>query len=324
MKRSTLMKLALSLVAMFAFVGTYAQVANTNYTDITADAVKANYDYETFGKTFGLYAKPDVVYHPSYTAVGSWTLTTGFVWDWTTTLTFTKPGPANYILVDNTNAVGVYALNVKEHASAAYGGCADATGQNATVVIFPNPTFSFTAGDAVAITDASACGGLTAKAITINLTSETFGSAYIDAKWRLVEYPVTIDGSGNAVVGAARTTTNYEWNKFLTTPQTINTESWAMAQTSAFSDVTPVLAANTLTMSRNYTVNTGAGDRITLYRWIFDTAASEGINDRISRKSDFIGGTTSWYGGTTASIDIYVKVAPTTGPIYHISNSFAN
>jgi len=49
------------------------------------------------------------------------------------------------------------------------------------------------------------------------------------------------------------------------------------------------------------------------------------VNDRISRKGDYLAGSAQYYPATgTATMTIIVNPAPVTGPIYHISNMWAN
>jgi hypothetical protein len=52
-------------------------------------------------------------------------------------------------------------------------------------------------------------------------------------------------------------------------------------------------------------------------------AAANGIISAISEKSDYIAGVVSTYAFTDSQIVIIVNPAPSTGPIYHIPNSYA-
>ncbi|PLX10297.1 MAG: hypothetical protein C0597_17005 [Marinilabiliales bacterium] len=71
--------------------------------------------------------------------------------------------------------------------------------------------------------------------------------------------------------------------------------------------------------------NAGGDKRTTVY-----TYTILGVNDRISRKSDYLTNSgalpTGWslYDTTAETIAITVNPAPVTGPIYHIGNMWAN
>ena len=70
-------------------------------------------------------------------------------------------------------------------------------------------------------------------------------------------------------------------------------------------------------------INDGTRKKTTLYSY-----AINGVNDRISRKSDYLSNPTAaadswtWYDTTTETVVIKVNPAPVTGPIYHIPNDW--
>lgn len=324
MKKQNLLKLALLSIAMMVFTGTWAQVSDGNYVDATGVVTM-----HTQGKTVGLYAEPDAAYNPDYVGP-AWTLSGKARWTWTYPggLTGTSASGAavntNYVEFDGTAVVGNYDINVVESNTDIP--CADA-GIDHTLVILPQPTMAVTAtGSAWG----AVCGDILGHVVNFNLQSGLLASDFILAQWRLLEYEVTIDGgTGDPVIGGAPVaTTVYTWNKFLASPQEIPAASgfnWTMTAGAGVFNAdgvgAPLLNDYTLSLTRDYT-NAG-GEIAYLYRWEIATASGDGINDRISRKSDYIDGGTSVY-GTDGTIDIYVVDSPTTGPIYHIPNAFGN
>jgi len=321
MKRSTLSKLALTLVAAFVFVGANAQVVNTDYSE-NATAAAGGITMHTTGKAVGLYAMPDLAYSPNYVTPG-FVLNPTSTWAWTTaglTQNANTGTPANYVEI-NGAAVGNYAISVVEGNTTT--GCVDATPTTHTLVFLPAPTMAVNAG---ASAFGAVCGPINGHTVSFSLTAAPFATNAVFAQWSLKEYEVTIDGAtGNAVVGAVPVaTTVHQWNKFAASPQTIGAQSWSMVDGGGFNAdgvAAPALSAHALSMTRDYT-NTG-GEIAYLYRWEISTADGDGISDRISRKSEYIAAGTGIY-GTDGTIDIYIVNAPTTGPIYHIPNSFGN
>jgi len=323
MKRSTLSKLALTLVAAFVFVGANAQVQNADYTEATV--TDGAITMHTAGKTLRLYVEPDALYSPDFIAP-AFDINPNSRWTWTYTgltgapLTATAAAQ-NYVEFTNP-AVNNYAINVVESNTALPGTCVDA-GVDHTLVVLPAPTMAVNAG---ASAWGTTCGPINGHEVSFSLTAAPFATNAVSAQWRLTEYEVTIDGAtGDPVIaGAPSATTVHIWNKFTTSPQTIGLQSWAMVDGGEFranGTDAPALSNHALSMTRDYT---NAGGTIAyLYRWEIATASGDGISDRISRKSEYIAGGTGIY-GTDGTIDIYIVNAPTTGPIYHIPNFFGN
>lgn len=290
-----------------------AQVRDGNYEDVGATVT-----HHTAGKTVGFYAEPDVFYNPDYVDPG-WALNPSSIWEWqfNGAPAAAHATYANYVEIA-TPAVGNHTVRVRETTAAA--GC-EGNWVEQTVVILPEPTMVVDAGGNVDLGDQ--CGDLSGHTINFNLTAEGLLEGSIWAQWRLRRFPVTIDGAtGDPVVGAQDGADEvYEWDKY-TSATTINGVEWTITDNGGFvgngSDA-PQLASLTLSMTRDYPVVGNAY----LYRWVIDPGEGDGLNDRISRKSDYIDGGTSVY-GTDGEIEIYVIRAPQTGPIYHIPNDFGN
>ncbi len=316
MKRSTLLKLAFVIVAMFAFMGTYAQVQDGNLVEQTAGQ-PANQDTVTVGYQTIYVAKPDTYYHPNYTAVGLWTLTANFTWAWTYfaadgTTPLATPADysaaagakANEILVTWANT-GDYVLKVAETAPAAWGGCQDATPSvvNVAVVAEPSrgtfPYFNTTLGMASGDTHYF-CGDQGAVDINVNLT----GFPKFNFEWTLVRQEIDEAGLD---VGAPTTLVNNI---------TAGAGAQVLGAANGFADgnvtnQTYVLENRALTMI--------GGTQRTKY-----TYTMMGMNDLYSRKSDYVAGTTSWF-PTPAANETYIIVlnpTPNTGPIYHVPNNW--
>lgn len=165
----------------------------------------------------------------------------------------------------------------------------------------------------------------------------------------LVGNGATIDGGGNPVEGTARTTYDYivknqsvgttegDATLDLTTAIPSITDwdaAWKMKSASAFDFASSTQNRTDISLNhtRNFAVYTDPtpanSDIMTLYRYTV-----LGVNDFVSRKSDGVVYTASskplgaLYGesktGDVKVVDIYVKKAPTTGPVYHINNNVA-
>lgn len=346
MKKSTLLKLAFVLMAMFSFTGTFAQVVDGTYVQYDPlAAAPANVDYLTLrtgGTTMGFYALPDPVYHPNYNALGGWALTADFVWDWavtTGTATVAYPvatKPANYVQI-TFPSTGNYVVNVKEHAPAAFGGCSDATGKdiNLTVIATPTGTMSINPGgswNAIAANQSyQICSGQLAQTVTVAFNEavpNTLG-AYSFALAYKVE---TIDGT-DAVID---TKTSWTIVQDFTSASKLKTGNIGTATAgynpTLFTTATPAFtytfATDALNILKKGATTTDARTKYT-YRVVRTgtlaagvAAATNDFRSAISEKSDFLA-TAAYYTFTNNEVSFIVNPSPVTGPIYHISNTYA-
>jgi len=339
MKRSTLLKLALTLVTAFIFVGANAQVENADYEEYDANlTTPTNIDYVTLktgGTTMGYYALPDPLYHPDYNAAGSWALTAGFVWNWTNptdpgspaTITYPVGGkPANYVEITYP-ATGNYVINVTEQASATWGGCVDAsaTVMNVTVIDPPTGTISINPTGWQVITanvSYQICDDQLAQTITVAFDEDvpnTLGAYSFEIAYKVEE----IDGAGTVLA----TPTAWTILQDYTAASKLKTGNLGLAGLNpAFATVTP---AFTLTFD-SHALNISNSNRTKYTYKLVRTgtlAANVGTatNDffsAISEKSDYLGGATTYYNFTNNEVYFIVNPAPSTGPIYHIPNTF--
>ena len=303
MKLRDLSKIIAVLMAIFVSLTTNAQVKDSDYEEYdAASTVPDDIDYVTLnsgGTTMGYYAKPDPYYHPNYINPG-WTLTNGFTWNWSVTsgpsVTMTKPGDANYVEINFTNT-GDYILEVTEQAPVAYGGCiGDSTLINIKVIDPP-------AINVATIDATESCGNQPAPSIVFNI-NENVPAELASYTFRYNLLVETIDVDGNQ----------------LTVEQDTDTDITKLNSTdAAFSGTSPDFT---------YTFAGPALDVInkkrTRYTISLVNDATHGITSAVSRKSDYLAGTTTYHpaGDTDASVVFIVNPKPVTGPIYHIPNKF--
>jgi hypothetical protein len=314
-------------VALFFVGGAIAQVADNNYVEGGAAAVAAEVvDTVTVSTRTGLYAEPDGVFHPNYNVGNGWALTAGFTWSWTTnggtavgsgSETHTAP-PANYIEIDWGGIAGTYTQSVQEVAPAAYGGCSGST-VNMDVEVINAPTVTLSNDDNQG--DGSGVIGPDAASLVFcegdnhlqDMVEATFTHGMSGSPSFSLQYVYDVDtldyaggNSGNVAADSA---------------------SYTVA---AGSEITGLdVTAYDLVKPTNplaCVTNGGGEKKITTYTYTLYS-----VNDRISRKGDYLAMTYAgasdytWYTATaTATISIVVNPAPVTGPIYHISNTFAD
>lgn len=327
MKRSTLSKLALTLVAAFVFVGANAQDDPANYSLIASDAVTANTSYVTLDKTVPFYVTPSGSYHPSWTAFSNG-LTAGFVWNFYADVSWTIGTELSLAITNNyveitANKVGTYPINVREKAPAAYGGCEDGTGVDFNVVVLPKPSALLTGGtntpanswsETTANFDYYACGSKAAETINLSITE-----AGVPAALQLYAYAVKkrvvildVNGSEESVVSTTYPIDHKIASKGYTTTVTTG-------------------ALDVLT----YDWGSGVVPSRTLYEYTLVKATdapgamTEGIISAVSQKSDYLTllatptAYTSYPFGATTVVKYLVNPTPVTGPVYHIANDWA-
>lgn len=326
MKKMNILKIAFTLVLAFVITGTFAQTHDGtavpggatagNYADNTTQA------YMIEGSTIPVYVMPDSYYHPLYNPTTStWTLTDGFNWLWsgtaTTSLTVTSTIDDNYATVTAAAGdAGAYVLTVAERAPVAYGGCTGGA-QNLTINVVEVPgvtiggdaTYDFCELDAGLPADiqSTITGGWQNYRMTWTLEIATLNAS--SAK----EFYYDDENGSNQAVG----------------------QKYAVEYTEAApQDVAAAAGAPDLMTVGAYNVidNNGAaagGDAVTVYTYVLNK-----INDQASRFGDFIGlagddtgadDTYTYYPVVAAPETVVVTVypAPTTGPIYHIDNTWA-
>lgn len=307
MRTKNLLKLALTMVAMLTITAAWAQddlasaggVHDTNLVYGTP----ANRDTVTVGYQSIYIAQPDPVYHGSYNSGGSWALTADFTWVWTFfesdgTTPATSGAAADYVSAAGTKAneilvtwptVGDYVLKVAEKAPVAFGGCEDQTPSVINIAVVDAPV-----RNTVPTGTVQYCGDQAAVNIVVNLS----GFPAFDVTWALVQD--NIDENGDLIGGSA------------------NTLRASAAQRVGTPNFTTRSTADYTLESRAFTL---VGGERTRYTYTFG-----GINDLYSRKSDYVGGSTTWF-PDPASDQTYIVIVnpmPATGPIFHVPNNWGN
>jgi len=320
MKKMNFLKIAFTLVLAMAITGTFAQS-----TDVPGAAT----DYATTGAltvmegtTVPIYALPDNYFHPTYDADAAGTLTAGFSWYWTEpsgdivfsnnnpdAVTFTNED--NYTTISGFTVAGTnpYTINALEIAPAAWGGCDDGAGQNIVVTVVAQP--------------AATLGGTT----SYNLCAGDAGlpadvTATITGGWQ--NYRLVWSLEIKTLTGAGADKDFYETDK--ATPIVL-APFLAEEYTTAAPEAVGGAGAHAITsVAGGYTVIDASS---TVYTY---TLVS--VNDQASRFGEFIGkngvegtdDTFNYYPLVAADevVTIRVNPTPTTGPIYHIVNTWSN
>lgn len=324
MKKSTFLKIALTLASALFVSGAMAQGDATDYSLISADATP-NATYVTQGMSVPVYVEPDGVYNPGW-VFPSTGLTAGFTWVFTsaeipTNITISQPGTLNYAEFTGVNVGGPYAVNVYEQAPAAFGGCHDA-GIDFNVFVTGKPTAAIS-GSAVAAWTVDAaghqfhvCGDQAAENLTVAITETGAPAANAAYAYSIQKRSVNIDAAD--VETGAVTTDNLFVN-----------HTTASKYQSAADEVIPTGGLVVLNGKRTkYTFTLlKATDLV--------GAEPEGIVSAISQKSDYVaanvaGGATAAAGNITTypftgtvTVEYIVNPTPVTGPVYHIANAFA-
>ncbi|HPM91131.1 MAG TPA: hypothetical protein PK946_10245 [Tenuifilaceae bacterium] len=302
MKKSTLLKMALTLTAMFMFTGAFAQIL-TNYSeDETVEM------YQTVDRTFQLYVLPDPIYSPSYVPATNANLGANSQWRFVFSgLTATAPVVSGTYVAQNwvefTNpAVGNYTVAANERNTLI--GCEDATARTTTIHVVAAPVATCPTADATAF-----CGDQAAQAIALNIT-ENVPDALASYAFSVEEEVQEIDGAGTPI-GAP--VVNSAFVDFPTTGKA-NQGDEIGGSTPNF---TYTFNSSALVVSNNHR---------TRYTYTFHDAsdagtAADGIISAISHKSDYVQGLIS-YAFTDNQVVFIVNPAPVTGPVYHIPNAF--
>jgi len=357
MKKSTLLKLALMFVAIFIFAGAQAQT-NTGATQWTVNGTINEYtnavgNKVTANKVMPFWVWPSAAYNPNFNfAIGAYAtpatiatnVTSSFVWAATsgttaTVVPFQTGAPLkdrNYATISWPLADAGTTQTITVTETPASGVCpATAVTYSVDVIGVPDVTISVVVpGPGVPTLGLpnvikTTCWGIlgdnsTRIPITVNSTDEVNPYAfYMFYKVYTVD---GLDGSGNVPILAGNLDPAGAGVTLLADD----------GKVVGVGGGTPNITTNPVTSSAAFVLpavidfeSKTAGTKITVYE--FDLA---GYNAKVSRTSDYIAkaittnairdnwGTYSQY-GTAAKYYIIALPKPVTGPIYHISNTFA-
>lgn len=308
------------VAALMLANGLFAQTHNGSAvpaaTNFVSGATQTSI-YVTEGTTVPIYALPDPYFHPSYVAGTNHTLTNGFNWVWTVPAGLTYSQSAlddNYITLTagaTASTGSPYSISVVERAPAALGGCTGtATNLTVNVVAAPSATLAGAGGTA----PYAYCEGNAGLPTGINVTIAGGWQNY-RLVWSLEI--ATLDASNakefyyNDQTGAGRAAAQ----KYAVNYTTAAPEAFAASGSHSI-----------MTVPSFDVINNGTRDAVTVYTYTLTS-----LNDNASRFGDYIalnGDATNasafTYYPAAATVTVTVYPAPVTGPIFHISNTWAN
>jgi len=333
MKRSTLKKLAFTLVAMFVFTGAFAQMVAGDFSLISA---QANSTYVTQDKAVPVYVLPDATYHPTWTFPSN-NITLGFTWVFTLpvggAITMNQPSTLNYAEFTGVTVGGPYAVNVYELAPAAFGGCHDA-GLNFNVYVTGKPTAGMTGSVASAtwIADAATatgslqhiCGDVAAgENLTVAFTETGVPAATLASYAYLVQRRVINIDVTDAEIDADLVTVGTQPISLTSISDRTTLAKYKATTGSEVIATGGLTVLNSLRTKYTFTISKASN---------LPGATADGIVSNISQKSDYVSAngvpalaqiTTYPFTAGSTTVEYIVNPSPVTGPIYHITNTFA-
>jgi hypothetical protein len=322
MKKSTLMKLALTIVAIFVILGAQAQTYPAAIQD-PAHANALNYvvptetTYQTTGLGLTLYVAPDPVYSPLYNGVGAVGINASSQWRWVYGISFADAGAVeikpwtalqNYVAIPAGSLPAAGSTRLFWAAERQSAGCADNIGKSHLVTVLPAPTASLAGANTAAAWNVAAanefyrCG----EGYVDDLTP-TFTETGVIAPYNVYAYNITAtvagyDATGVEVVAAAPA-------------PAYNISVAATDATFVASGTSTAIPVNMM-----YVQNAGVNVRT---KYVFTLAS---VASKISTLSYYRAGVANSFYAEAGANDIvtyWLNLPPVTGPIYHIPNNFA-
>lgn len=286
MKKTNFLKIALTLVFAIAVIGVFGQAKDAN---LTVDQTVAH--TVTVSKAIPFYVTPDSYFNPGYVAPG-WAVTSTFLWSFD-----------NAVLtgaVDPSTVTPTFSSNT---------------------VINPDITFNETGNYVLAVQESSAdCdGSIRLQSITVIAAPTTDFGARPDVEQCgaiAVATDVLFDIANNTAADYLVDWT-YDVDELAADKTTLLAERADLDATNT-DDAFAANGAGLVLSNQTFPVLNG---RVTRY-----TFTLTGINDEISRRSDYVSGGRIWpvvtfVNHTVGADDTFIVTvlpAPTTGPIYHL------
>ena len=305
MKRGNLLRVCTSVaVAMLVATGLFGQQKDANLS-----APNTINDTITQGSTMPFYVTPDTYFNPNYNAGGSWAVTSSYLWSF-----------------DNATLTG--AVDGSATTTPSYSDPNNPANTRADTVINPDITFDGTVGDYVLAAQESSrtgCAG-TIQLLNIHVVDTPSVRFPVGVLYNDVDQCGTYTHNGGApvqvTIGGGKDTYWLDWTLVVDTMNANGTVSLGPVTSKNISQTNQVFAASGNVNLDAATAFTVVNNRVTRY-----TYTLSGINDRISRKSDYIhvvrdsnpGDYTERLGADLTWV-VIVRPAPTTGPIYHLPN----
>lgn len=336
MKKTNILKFALTLVMAFAISGAFAQILN-DYEDV------AETSYQTEGVAFRVYVEPDPIYSPSWVAATNANVSADARWTWdlgglsaaAPWADNVTPIAQNYVEV-TAPTTGSYTVQVVE--SSTLTGCADATAETQDVEVIAAPTADIAGGSGnnvwnvnTADHDYDICGDALAEDITVTITETGVSAALAEYAYYVQKRVVVIDNLG-AEQGASEVTSAF-----------IDNTIAARYATATANGGTQILTTGAMPIL-SYDWGSGATPSRTKYEFTImkpsDAAAASanGIVSTVSYKSDYLAYeqdiatdgdngasdediTTYSFAAAEVAVTYIVNPTPVTGPIYTIPNA---
>ncbi len=265
-------------------------------------------DTVTTGATYRLYVLPDAVFSPGYSATTNLPLGVNQRWTWTGD--YTKVATNENWIQFTAGAVGTDNVTVIETNTALV--CDDG-GETITIEVIPTPTVTFTAADGTPVFGSAGspfnfCE--TDARLGTDAAQAVLANAGLTAAPRFqIQYALTVDTNQNG---------DGTWGNIAALTQSyLGAAGLQQAVTGTTHDLTDPAGG--------FVCITDGVDYPTRY-----TYTISGATDRISRKGNYLTNATqvatgwTWYDTAPETLVIVVNPVPVTGPIYHISNLWAN
>jgi len=320
MKKTNFFKIVMTLVLAFVVTGAGAQLATVN-TDFEATPT----DYVTVGGTLPYYVQPDGDLSPDFDATASLTANVNTTFTWTFDGSISDgdvTADDNYVEL-TFGTTGNYTIEVEETFASCPG-----TPVTLDVEVIDEPTadiagtdanvnYSWTLGASGNTSCVPATTGIETITITITEDAELpvdFRSYALSINERVYNVePTDFDIADGGDI--ANTTWDYPISDKLKTGHTSipGDHTWTPNGVGTATS-TYVFETSTLQVENS---------KPTRYDYTISPAsdATTGLVSAISHKSDY-GTAVSEYALGTTNVSYIVLPAPTTGPIYHISNDF--
>ena len=296
MKRGNLLRTVASVaIAMFVAFGVFGQQRDANLT-----VTNAINDTITIGTEIPYHVTPDAYFNPNYNVGGGWAVSSEFLWSFDGAVLTGASYPGAAPTYDDPLGVST----------------------QADTLINPDVTFDGTIGDYVLAareSSRSGCAG-TIQLLnihTVDTPSVSIGYADIDQCGNYA-----LGGPVQVTIAGGKDTYWLDWTLVVDSLTADASSSLGQIVGSNITETDQVHAASGAVDIDAVTAHNVIDNHVTRYTYTLG-----GVNDRISRKSDYIPVTRdatqgSWteYGGADLSWIIIVRPAPTTGPIYHLPN----
>ncbi|MBN2214139.1 MAG: hypothetical protein JW723_07835 [Bacteroidales bacterium] len=298
MKRGNLLRTVASVaIAMFVAFGAFGQQrdANLSVTNAVNDTISIESEIP-------YHVTPDAYFNPNYNGGGGWVVSSAFLWSFDGAVLTGASNPGS--IPTFADPLGV--------------------STQADTLINPDISFDGTIGDYVLAARESSRAGCAGTIQLLNIHTVDTPSVRIPVGYADVDQCGTYAHGGPVQVTIAGGKDTYWLDWTLVVDSLTADASSSLGQIPALNitETNQVHAASGDVDIDAATTFVSVDNKVTRY-----TYTMGGVNDRISRKSDYIPVTrdatqASWteYGGADLVWIVIIRPAPVTGPIYHLPN----